>query len=197
MNKISSYEKNGLCSNSPNKMILSSENKHFYFTENSQQTMKPNTGQGDQGTTRTLTKKRIRKDSQEIEAIGTIDEVISYLSIVEIDTKEKKLIEEIQKKLYLINAEIASLGKRQEITKEDVKGIEENINEQEKNLPKQTSFITTFNNKTAAQHNYARTIIRKAERRIHALKQTNSHSKAYLNRLSDLFFIMARRYEEE
>ncbi|KJS20095.1 MAG: hypothetical protein VR72_15840 [Clostridiaceae bacterium BRH_c20a] len=163
---------------------------------------------GDQGITSLLGGKRVRKDNLQVDTYGSIDEASSALglaySFCQV-TKLKAITREIQQKLIKVAAEIAqgdgeisSLVVR--TTEEDVKKLEKYIDEIEEIKPQQEGFIFSGETSSAAAFDLARSIVRRAERRILSLGEEislNSHLPKYLNRLSDLLFVMARLDEFE
>jgi len=166
------------------------------------------TRQGDDGYTRGLSKDRIPKDDPIFEAIGTIDELNSYLgvvrSILSIDKDDiSELIKKIQSRLLDLNTELLArffdkIDKFNKyfITDDDVKYLEDYIDKFSENIPKLNEFILPAGSKVATHLHYARTICRRAERRVVALINKisfkNSKIIPYLNRLSDLLYTLAR-----
>jgi ATP:cob(I)alamin adenosyltransferase len=126
--------------------------------------------------------KRLKKDDQIFEAIGTIDELQSIIEDPE-----------IQKDLYEIMGEIA-WGKTSNIKLQTSK-IEEEIEKLEKKLKPLTKFLI-FKKEKARKLNWVRTIVRRAERRVVTLKNYES-IVIYLNRLSDYFYLLSRIEEEK
>lgn len=151
---------------------------------------------GDGGTTAVFGGKRVSKASLQIDTAGLIDELTSHVGLVRerLKTKDAKiLLENIQKDLYKImsviagaNIPIVHLGNR---TKE----FEREIDKVTAELSKLTSFILPGGSEEASLFHILRAMTRKAERAVVALK-SDALIIQYLNRLSDLFFTLARKY---
>lgn len=184
------------------------------------------TRKGDNGTTKTFgCDQRISKSSEIAEALGSLDEINSFLGLCKVKAEKKELllpdgstgakaIHNVQKNLFVIQAELA--GSKMSITEEKIKEIEEIIDDIEKELPPIKSFFISGGTKLAALFDVARTISRRAERRVvGVLEDSNSnhhpalpgtppqqggdktravgeYSLAYLNRLSSLLYAFAR-----
>lgn len=166
--------------------------------------MKIYTGFGDKGKTRLYGGQIVNKDDQRVEAYGTVDELNSILGVVISDITNEVLIHKlykIQKSLFKISADLATplakgTKKRETIiSAEDIKSIESLIDGLDNQLDPLKNFILPGGSKSAAMIHLARTICRRAERRIISL---NHHEPidagilVYFNRLSDLLFVMAR-----
>lgn len=163
--------------------------------------MKPNIGQGDKGTTSLFGGKKVSKDSLQVRAYGSVDELNSYIGLVrsvnaleELDT----ILEKIQEDLFVLGSQLASAienPKLPQLTKDNVKFIEENIQKFEKDLPQLKRFILPTGTQTTALLHVARTVCRRTERSIVALskeKKLDENSIPYVNRLSDLLFTLVR-----
>jgi cob(I)alamin adenosyltransferase len=165
---------------------------------------------GDEGETSLLFGRRIAKDSLRCEAYGTLDEAISCLGIarnVVLQDKTRQIIFKVQEELFKLNGELATLPEDYDkftahytAINEEMAGRLESLIielEPETDLPK--AFIIPGANTCSAYLDLARTIIRRAERRVVTLKNNgdigNSAILHYLNRLADLLFMLAR-YEE-
>lgn len=134
--------------------------------------------------------KAVGKDNILIETIGTLDEVQAIMEMVGID------LEEIKVDLWGIMGEIA-YEKHYEKLEERIKVMEETIDKLEEELPKIEKFII-FKQAKAIKLNWLRTVVRRAERRMVELsKQQSVNPKllAYINRLSDYLFMIARQEE--
>lgn len=164
---------------------------------------------GDRGFTSLLFGGCDSKDSLRIESCGALDELCSFLGLSKSFAKDKRakaVIESIQSDLFIIGAEIASKMAhahrlRDTIDNDNVMRLEALIKQLEKKYPaKKRYFILPGENTFSAVLDITRTIARKAERRIVSLKKAkilkNILIIVYLNRLSDLLFLMARSYEK-
>ncbi|MBU0611934.1 cob(I)yrinic acid a,c-diamide adenosyltransferase [Patescibacteria group bacterium] len=172
------------------------------------------TRKGDKGTMGTFgCDQRISKSSAIAEALGALDETNSFLGLCKIKAEKEKLtlpsgvsfaqlIHGIQENLFVVQAEIG--GSKMSITHEKVKEIEEVIDAIEKELPPIKSFLISGGTKLAALFDTVRTITRRAERRVIEVAESKTrkkflkkekigeHTLAYLNRLSSLFYALAR-----
>lgn len=168
------------------------------------------TKRGDKGETSILGGKSISKDHPRIEAIGSVDELNAILGLVESsldDHRIKLLLENAQRLLFFIGAELAGgngisgnkIGNSgngiPKVTMADVKELENEIDSMEASLPKLSHFIIPGGTKSASLLHVARTICRRAERRVVAFSKKHRIRPeliVYLNRLGDLLFILAR-----
>ena len=155
------------------------------------------TGKGDGGTTKFFgcDQKRISKSSSVAEALGNLDELNSFLGLVKIKAGEfSKVIETIQENIFIISAHIAGADKN--MTEEKVKEIENIIAECEKKLPPITKFSIAGGTELSAHLDFARTLARRAERRVVAVHdemgKISPEILKYLNRLSSILFALAR-----
>lgn len=165
--------------------------------------MKIYTKTGDSGNTSLFGGKRVDKDNQRIEAYGTVDELNSVLGIVlteNTNDKTRKILSSIQESLFVIGAELATpLDVESKaiipITDEEIKILENYIDELDAELTPLKNFILPGGTKSASMLHFARTVCRRAERRIVEIDKSENISKiiiAYINRLSDLLFVIAR-----
>ncbi|MCL5267545.1 MAG: cob(I)yrinic acid a,c-diamide adenosyltransferase [Bacteroidetes bacterium] len=174
--------------------------------------MKIYTKTGDKGETSLFGSKRISKDDLVIEAYGTVDELNSVIGIVrslcaEHDRPEGNeyglidgILKRVQQQLFVLGADLASPAEVKStaltrISSDDYAFLERSIDEIDSQLPDLKSFVLPGGSKTAAFLHEARTVCRRAERRVVSLKKHGNTSDAtviYLNRLSDLLFILAR-----
>ncbi len=155
------------------------------------------TGKGDGGTTKFFgcDQKRVSKSSTIAEALGNLDELNSFLGIVKIKAGElAPALETIQENIFIICAHIAGADKN--LTEEKVKEIENIIAECEKELPPIKAFTIAGGTELSALLDFARTLARKAERRVVAihdeLGKISPEILKYLNRLSSVLFALAR-----
>lgn len=164
--------------------------------------MKIYTKQGDTGETSIIGGKRVAKDDARIEAAGQIDELSSVIGIViafSDDNSLKEALTKIQRTLFVVGADLSTpQGDKIAIPRlspSKINEIEQLIDKIDADLPKIQSFILPGGSKTASLMHLARTICREAERRVIALnrhEKVNEAIPVYLNRVSDLLFVLAR-----
>ncbi len=159
---------------------------------------------GDDGTTGLIGGLRVKKYDVRLEAYGTVDELNSWIGVIrstEIDEHSKSILEQIQKKLFVIGSilatgENASAVKEQLPCKqEDITLLENEMDQIVAGLPKLSHFILPGGCLPASYCHIARTVCRRAERRIVELSEKaeiNSQLIIYVNRLSDYLFILSR-----
>ena|SRR3989344_3646611 len=166
------------------------------------------TRKGDDGTTKTFgCNQRISKSSAVAEALGALDEANSFLGLARARTKGKNfeignekmdftdLILETQQNLFIVQAEIA--GATLSIEKGKITKVETIVDGIEKILPPIKNFFISGATKDGAVLDIARTLIRRAERRVITAKEEGKikvsvETLAYLNRLSSLLYALAR-----
>lgn len=148
---------------------------------------------GDSGETRVDTR-RVSKDCPDVEVIGEIDELVSLLGVVAAKLDNPKEMEEIIGTLMGLNAHIMSEGRY--AFKGDVALLEKRIDEIWKETGELTKFILRFTDETASLIHYARAVCRRVERRLVTFAKANEwvdkNALAYVNRLSDYLFALAR-----
>lgn len=167
--------------------------------------MKIYTKTGDKGETGLFGGERVSKNSLRIEAYGTIDELNAFigLAIIEVsDNSVKDLLQKIQNWLFSIGADLATPDNEKtkklnvfRTTEEYYLYIEKEIDNYESKLDELRNFILPGGTKGAALLHICRTITRRAERMVVALNSTvkiGNNIIIFLNRLSDLFFVLAR-----
>lgn len=168
--------------------------------------MKIYTKTGDEGKTSLYDSNRIDKDSIRVEAYGTIDELNSYLGLARSfceDEEIKFILFNIQRKLFDIAGELATIDAQkfpERIDENQVIKLEEIIDNYllKMNKDEAFKFIIPGSNKSSATLHVARTICRRAERRILTLSKTDKISSLlikYINRLSDVIYTLARFLE--
>ncbi len=156
------------------------------------------TGRGDAGETDLRGGRRVAKTDSRIEAYGTVDELNALLGVVRTVAKERieADLADVQQDLHIIQAELASVEPVDPcIQKGDVDALEERIDRYDAELPDLQSFILPGGGSAGASLHHARTVCRRAERRVATLSEAGGESTrvvSYLNRLSDLLFVMAR-----
>ncbi len=155
------------------------------------------TGKGDNGTTQFFgCHQRFSKSSIIAEALGSLDELNSFLGLCKVTTKgNKDSLENIQQDLFVIQAETAGADKH--IQDERTVWLEMIMAGIEKELPAIKNFIVPGGTEAAAMLDFARTISRRAERRMVAVKEEgmvkiSNPTLKYLNRLSSLLYALAR-----
>ena len=156
------------------------------------------TRSGDLGETALFAGLRVAKDQQRIQVCGNVDELSSWLGLArseELHPTNEESVFRIQRELIEFGAEIICLTPVR-ISLEHVRQLEANIDRLDALLPPLTNFILPGGCKAAATLHLARTVCRRAERRFVSLLRTEPEISqtllAYLNRLSDLLFVMAR-----
>lgn len=171
--------------------------------------MKIYTKTGDTGQTSLFGGERVLKDSERIEAYGTIDELNSFIGLAVTEVKDKEIIgllNKIQNMLFNAGADLATRD-TEENKKLKIKRIpasysleiEKAIDYFEQNLEPLKNFILPGGSKGAALLHVCRTIARRAERRVVQINKTEQVGEnliIFLNRLSDLFFVLSR-YENK
>jgi len=158
------------------------------------------TKSGDRGLTSLFTGERIAKFSPVMEANGNIDELDSFLGEAKHYLPEEivEIIEKIQIQLYDLMAEIASKGKYSKIGKDEIKWLEELTERYEKELQLK-AFILPGSTLASAKLDVCRAVARRTERDVARLVLEygfGQNALVYLNRLSDLLFVMARMIEK-
>lgn len=166
------------------------------------------TRKGDDGTTKTFgCNQRVSKSSAIAEALGSLDEINSFLGLCKvkvsgnteafriIDRSLHEVIHNIQKNLFIVQAELA--GSAMSIGEEKVKEIEKIIDTVEEELPPIKSFFISGGTELASTFDIARTICRRAERRVVAVAEEgkvkiSAFTLAYVNRLSSALYAFAR-----
>ena len=143
---------------------------------------------GDDGKTSTATNERIDKNSDLIEAIGAVDEANSAIGMA--TEFHNDIIDRIQNDLFDLGAELSG-APTIVISEARITHLENIIDDYNEYLEPLHSFVLP----TGAIHN-ARTIVRRAERQVWKIEGINPNIAKYLNRLSDLLFVMARYHNK-
>ncbi len=152
---------------------------------------------GDGGTTGLGDGSRVPKDSPRIDAIGTIDELNSHVGVVLAETLPpdvRSLLTDIQHDLFDLGGELSIPG-HTAIATSHIERLESAVEHYNADLPMLKEFILPGGTRAAALAHVARTVCRRAERGLVALAVNDSvstSSRIYLNRLSDLLFVIAR-----
>lgn len=172
--------------------------------------MKIYTRTGDEGTTALYGGERVPKDARRVEAYGTVDEANALLGVARSQLSRSPLggsdevdglLDAVQRTLFDVGADLATpegSPYRRNIAPldaGDAEGLERQIDRLEAELPPLRAFILPGGHPAAASLHLARTVVRRAERRVAGLaheEAVNPHVGVYLNRLSDLLFVLAR-----
>lgn len=164
--------------------------------------MKIYTKTGDDGTTGLFGGGRVRKDDTRVESYGTVDELNAVIGVTRalgLGKASEAVLGHVQVDLFALGAELACVpGKEEKIpmtrlTDADAERLEQAIDAAEVGLPPLTNFILPGGSNQAASLHLARTVCRRAERAVIALGGARPEIIIYLNRLSDLLFVLARR----
>jgi len=146
---------------------------------------------------------RVSKDSLRVEAYGNVDELNSVLGIVRASLNDKELddlLAEIQVDLFVVGSDLASTANAQQrniprISNEKITAMEQTIDKFEAELSPLKAFILPGGGTVGSLLHNARAVARRAERRVITLSKAetiNEQLIPYMNRLSDLLFVMAR-----
>ena len=163
--------------------------------------MKIYTKTGDDGNTGLQGNLRISKSHPRIISYGTVDEANAALGIVlsnSLDDDIVKILTEIQNDLFLVGADLSNSNlndMKNRVSLDKIEKLEQYIDQFESELPPLTNFILPGGDISAAQLHYVRTVVRRAETLVVQLSEKdeiNANCIKYLNRLSDLFFVMGR-----
>ena len=163
--------------------------------------MKIYTNTGDDGNTGLQGDFRIAKSHPRILAYGTVDEANAMIGVVlsnVLDDDVREVLNTIQNELFLLGSDLSNQNLndlKNRISLEMVEKLEKIIDKFELELPPITNFILPGGNVAAAQIHQVRTIVRRAETLVVQLSdkdEINSNCIKYLNRLSDLMFVMGR-----
>jgi cob(I)alamin adenosyltransferase len=166
--------------------------------------MKIYTRHGDTGETGLLSGVRVWKNSPRLEVIGTIDELNATLGLLRTERLPEeidRLLERLQNELFNAGTELAAASPAESpcpaIAAQNIQEIEAAIDQSDARLQPLKGFVLPGGVRSAALFHIARTICRRAERQLAALVQLDKQAVspsmlAYINRLSDLFFVLAR-----
>lgn len=153
---------------------------------------------GDDGSTGLGDGRRVPKESARVEAYGTVDEANSFIGVViavpTVPAAIKEILIEVQHDLFDLGGELCIPGHRM-IAAAHVDRLEASLDTFNDNLPPLKEFILPGGGAAAAACHVARAVCRRAERRVWALariEDVSSDALKYLNRLSDLLFVIAR-----
>jgi len=179
--------------------LIHFESHNSYFKNS--KLMKIYTKTGDDGNTGLQGNFRIAKSHPRIVSYGTVDEANAALGVVlanPLDEDVDKILTEIQNDLFLVGADLSNPNLndvKNRVSLDMIEKLEKYIDKFELELPPLTNFILPGGDQAAAQLHHVRTVIRRAESQTVLLSEKdeiNSNCIKYLNRLSDLFFVMGR-----
>lgn len=152
---------------------------------------------GDDGTTGLGDNTRVSKDSLRVHAMGDVDELNSHIGLLlceSVPPDVRELLVDIQHQLFNLGGELSIPGF--ELLKGDaVAALDDALATYNSRLPRLEEFILPAGNRAASQAHVCRTVARRAERAVVALGQAEAlreSPRQYLNRLSDLMFVLAR-----
>jgi len=157
---------------------------------------------GDDGTTGLFGGGRVRKDDPRVESYGTVDElnaVIGMACALGLTKTTHDVLVKAQEDLFALGAELACVPGKEDklpmsrLTGADAERLERAIDVAEAGLPALTNFILPGGSQQAASLHFARTVCRRAERGVIALGSARPEIVIFLNRLSDLLFVLSRR----
>ena len=164
------------------------------------------TRSGDDGTTGLFYGGRVRKDAPAPRAYGAIDEAQAALGLARAEATRggelDELLVRLERDLYVCMAELATLPENQakladRVTSEMVVALEPAIDDAMARFPMPTDFVIPGATRVSALLDVARTVVRRAERESLAVAADGSYVVAYLNRLSDLLWALARWQDGE
>jgi len=173
--------------------------------------MKIYTKTGDTGKTSLFGGTRVPKYHLRIEAYGTVDELNSHIGLIrdqKIDSNISSTLLKIQNELFTIGAMLATPPNKEslksgkdrlnihKISNDDILFLENEIDSMEKLVPQMTNFILPGGHQMVSFCHIARCVCRRVERltvQLHELEPINDYVLAYLNRLSDYLFVLARK----
>jgi cob(I)alamin adenosyltransferase len=163
---------------------------------------------GDKGQTALVGGQMVPKDSARIEAYGTVDELNAVIGLVLRANQDEKgpdaararlnaILTRVQNELFNLGSILATLpedvGEKQpRIELRHVEALEKEIDELNENLPPLRSFTLPGGGWVSSYLHLARTVCRRAERRLVSLEGVDAESMKYLNRLSDALYVMGR-----
>ncbi|SMP46517.1 cob(I)yrinic acid a,c-diamide adenosyltransferase [Anoxynatronum buryatiense] len=168
--------------------------------------MKIYTKTGDKGETSLYDGKRVKKDEIRVESYGTVDELNSCMGFARNFIEDAEVVQilfRIQRELFDVAGELATTDRNlfpEKIDETHVRFLEATIDQYLEKIDKMDAFIIPGSNTAAASLHVARTVCRRAERRILKLSREEDVSEwllKYVNRLSDTLYAMARYLETE
>ena len=167
--------------------------------------MRVYTRTGDDGTTGLIGGTRVQKYDQRLEAYGTVDELNSWIGLIrsqDINNEDINDLITIQNKLFVIGANLATDTSKVDLTaklsccNEDITFLENKMDQILDGLPPLSNFLLPGGNNAVSYCHLARTVCRRAERRVYKLASDTTVSDQvlkYLNRLSDYLYVLSRK----
>lgn len=164
---------------------------------------------GDDGSTSLWGRERVPKDDVQVESYGTVDELNSVMGMMrseEMSDRCAALLDQIQNDLFQIGAELAATPQNRQklvtLAESQIEFLETAIDQFEVELAPLKMFILPGGNRLGATTHFARTVCRRAERCVVSLASTDDDAVSpgvikYLNRLSDLLFVLARTFNQQ
>jgi cob(I)alamin adenosyltransferase len=152
---------------------------------------------GDNGTTGLGDNTRVSKDSLRVHAMGDVDELNSHIGLLlceDMPEPVRQVLVEIQHQLFNLGGELSIPG-FELLKPEAVLALDDALAEHNEHLPRLQEFILPAGTRAASQAHVCRTVARRAERAVVALgaqDALNDTPRQYLNRLSDLMFVLSR-----
>ena len=170
--------------------------------------MKIYTKTGDKGLTSLIGGTRVEKFHLRIECYGTVDELNSYVGLImcqDINPKYQLLLKEIQDRLFTVGSSLASDPEKSrmkipDLHDQDITLLEQEMDSMNEQLPELKNFILPGGNTVVSYCHIARCICRRAERltvQLAAESFVDEKMTIYLNRLSDYFFVLARKLNQD
>lgn len=169
--------------------------------------MKIYTKTGDGGTTSLIGGRRVGKNHPRVEAYGSVDELMAHIGYLRDSLdKEKysglredllKIMNDLMTVSSILACEGNTLKKLPQITEKDIRFMEDRIDEIQENLPKVDKFTLPGGHPMVSLSHIARTVCRRAERNATAIDcnlEQHEKAKQYLNRLSDYFYALGRKF---
>lgn len=164
------------------------------------------TKKGDDGTTKTFgCDQRVSKSSNIAETLGSLDEINSFLGLCKVKSAKtgfkigeksfEEIVHRLQENLFMVQAEVAGADKH--LSDEKVKEVENWIDLAEKEMPPIKTFFISGGTELGATFDVARTIARRAERRVVGINQEGlvelgAETLQFMNRLSSILYVLAR-----
>lgn len=171
-------------------------------------TFKIYTKTGDKGQTSLIGGTRVPKHHIRIEAYGTVDELNSYIGLIrdqKLDESTKKILIEIQDRLFTIGSSLASDPEKSkmkipDLKEDDITLLEQEMDKMNEVLPEMRSFVLPGGHTTVSFCHIARCVCRRAERLTIHLSENSYVADLvikYLNRLSDYLFVLSRKLSQD